>query len=528
MSPTARALVALVLAWLLACPSPCWAGQTRLGLFVGNNEGLSGDVPLVFAERDATKMRDLFMSYGSMEGRNATLMLGGTARALHNEFDRLTERARDAANRGDDVFFVFYYSGHGDDDSLHLGTTKLEHVNLRTRIERLGAQVRVAMVDACQSGGLVRRKGGARGPEMAFATPTLQTVQGTAIITSSAASELSQESAQIGGGFFTHYLHTALSGGADRNGDGEVDLSEAYDFVYAETSYDTRDAPVAQTPTREFDLAGAGTVVLTQLEAATANLAFLGDLDGTYAVWDESRKQYVAQVDGSKPVVLAVRPGHFYVHRRMPGWVDEAHYQVRRGETRSVLGEDFVVVTYESTASKGDIDRVIRRAKIPDLALRFVFGARGFGRSETYFAPQAVGGLEARFLSQSRNYWGFDVITGRSTTPLRFDDLPPVPTVMASTTVAGVVGFATGPRLLRAGLGARGGLTGLSRRFPDSEVETQAITALSAGANAWAGIHHGRFTGELQYNWMLMITQFDEQRGWPSYGELLFTLGYRF
>jgi hypothetical protein len=178
----------------LGLVSPAWANTYRFGLFVGNNEGLPGDPELLFAEADASKMRDVFVDYGDIKPSDAVLLQGATARNVQHEFERISGQIQALVADGHEAVFVFYYSGHGDDESLHLGTTRVEHENLRTWIEHTGAQVRIGMVDACQSGGLVRQKGGTRSASMAFAEPEIESVHGSAIITSSSASELSQES----------------------------------------------------------------------------------------------------------------------------------------------------------------------------------------------------------------------------------------------------------------------------------------------------------------------------------------------
>jgi len=507
------------------------AADVRFGLFVGNNHGAMGEPPLVFAESDAEKMRDLFVRYGGMTNKEAWLVKGATARGLRTEVEKLTLRILEHTSDGERVTLVVYYSGHGDDESLHLGTTRLPHADLRDLVEQTGAQVRIMMVDACQSGALVRRKGGKRGPPMAFAAPVVESMQGTAILTSSAASELSQESSQIGGGFFTHYLHTALSGGADLDRDGLVSLSETYAWVYAETAFRTREAPETQTPHGDFDLSGAGDVVLTRLEAASARISFLGDLEGAYSVWDESRRRYVAEVDGSQPLLLAVTPGSFFVHKRMPGYVEEAHVDVRRGETRSVIAEDFTVVSYEDAASRGDIERQVRRSRIPDLALRFAVGSRAFGGQNygaRYFAPHPVAGLEARFYSHNKSYWGADVYTGMATTAWEFDGLPPVQSLQSTSSVLGVIGYATRPALIRAGIGARGGLVWASREFPDLDVPRQTSVGLGMGTNTWVGVHYGRLVTELQLDITLMIVNWENNEGWPIFSDTLLSVGYRF
>ncbi len=506
------------------------ANEIRIGLFVGNDEGLPNDPPLVFAESDATKMRDLFVEYGGIKSGDAMLLTGATARAIENELASTASRIGAIEAEGHEVMFVFYYSGHGDDVGLHLGTTRMSHEDLRTQLERTGATVRIAMVDACQSGGLLRKKGGERAGVFTLPETRAESAHGTAIITSSAASELSQESREIGGGFFTHFLHTALTGAADEDENGEVTLHEAYTYVHAETSFRTQSAPETQTPHWDLDLAGAGEVVMTMLEEASARMSFMGDLEGTYSIWDESRRRYVADVDGQANLDVAVRPGTIYVHRRMPGWIEEARYVVRRGETHTVLAEDFAVVSYASSASRGDLDKQVRQSEIPDLSLRFAFGYRAFpngGWEGEYVESHAIGGIEAKFLGPRNPTWSFDLLTGGTSTALELDDLAPIDMVMTSTSLGGTIGFATRPAPFRAGMGGRATFTGVTRRFPDWEL-TQSNGSIGAGFNAWTGFYHGRFVADLVFNFQIMVAKWDDNSGWPTYADLLLSVGYRF
>ena len=503
----------------------------RYGVFVGNNHGQPGDPPLVFATSDAEKMHDLFVSYGQLRPQDAVLLEDATAKQVEKAIDQIRGQLARDREQGHETSLVFYYSGHGDSDALHLGTTKLSHESLRSWLDGSGADVRLALIDACQSGAMVRRKGGTRGPSFDFGVEVERT-RGTAVLTSSAASELSQESLEVGGGFFTHYLHTALTGGADHDRDGTVTLTEAYAYVHTETAFGTRDAPEAQTPGFDFDLVGSGELVLTELEQASSYLSFLGDLEGTYSVWDESRKRYVAEVAGGSSMELAVRPGTYYVHHRRPGWVDEARYAVRRGETLSVVDDDFTSVSYDAVASRGDLARAARRARMPDLTVRMVVGVRTFGQKtvyhQEYLPAHGVGGIAARFIGQRKNFWGFDVLTGGSSTEITFDEVGAVPVRVGSTSLGGEVGFATKPKLFRAGLGGRGEVLRMARSFIDREEPDQASGALAAGGVLWGGIHHGRFTSDLQWASLLLFQSFDDRGQWPLYAELSLHLGYRF
>lgn len=509
--------------WIAAT---AFAAEARFGLFVGNDVGQPGDPELVFAELDAAKVRDLFVDLGGLRPNDAVLLTGATSHMVEREIARLTSQIGAARANGSEVTFVFFYSGHGDADSLHLAGTRLGHDELRALIERTGAQVKIGVVDACQSGGLVRRKGGERGASVTFATPKLENSHGTAWITSSAVGELSQESSEIGGGFFTHHVSSALLGAADTNGDGAVSLAEVYTYVYAETAYSTRGAPEAQTPQLDLDVAGAGDIVLTEIEATSARLVFDGTLTGVYGVWDESRRRYVAQVDGASALSLAIRPGTFYVQRRMPGWVDEARYVVHKGEALAIAESDFVTVSYLSAASRGDLDKIVRRAKVPDLSLRFVAGARTFSR-EDYFAPMAVGGVQAMWLGQQPQYVTVDVRSGANQVNLSIAGLP-IRSHQTSTTLSAMTGVATRPGWVRAGIGGRTSILMVTRQFTGWDVTPQAQTALGVGTNGWISGTLGRVSVDLQLDWQLVAMRLDDQPGWPAFTDLSLAVGYRF
>ena len=507
------------------------AEELRIGIFVGNNEGNASELPLLFAVSDAKKMRDLFVQYGHIKPADALLVENGSRHTVENAFDSVHKKLVQANNTGRPTAIVFYYSGHGDDSALHLGSTQFLHDDLRRWLDNSGAKVQIAMLDACQSGSAVRTKGGTRGPSFGFAVEVERT-EGTAILTSSAASELSQESVEVGGGFFTHYLSTALRGAADADRDGEVSLTEAYAHVHGETAFGTRVNAQSQSPRYDFDLVGAGSYTLTTLEQSTSFLSFQGTLEGTYSVWDESRKRYVAEVDGSKAAQLAVRPGIYYVHRRMPGWMDEAHYSVRNGETLAIYTEDFEPVPYESSAARGDLDRMVRRAKLPALSLRLNMGARTFGGNSVitrqYVSEHSLLGIEARFMRTGRTWFGFDLLNGSAPGELEFEEAGTVPVTVGSTSGGGSIGFVTSPHLFRGGIGGKAELIGIRRTFPNGELSPQASISVAGGLASFLGLYHGRFSFELQFNLLIMATSFDDLPHRPLYGEPLLSFGYRF
>ncbi|MBT3222933.1 MAG: hypothetical protein HN348_27975, partial [Proteobacteria bacterium] len=368
-----------------------------------------------------------------------------------------------------------------------------------------------------------------RGPDFDFAVDVERT-RGMAILTSSASSEYSQESRSLGGGFFTYFLHSALLGGADNDRNGEVTLTEAYSYVHTETAFGTRDTMDVQTPSFDFDLVGSGDLAITTLELADAHLSFLGGMEGQYAVWDETRKRYVAEIDGRHPRRLALRPGTYFVHHRAHGWMEEAEYQLRRGETLTVVEEDFYSVSFERTAAKGDLDRQYRKATMPDLALRASFGARAFTSpeyGERFVPAHGIGGIETRFLLRRGPYFSFDLLTGAGPGEINVADATSKQVIAGSTSLGGIAGWATRSKIIKAGIGGRAEMVWFTRSFPESNEPSQVSMSMGLGLNLWVGFHFGRVSLDLQFNSMRLVTRWDEVQK-NAYLEPMLTAGYRF
>jgi uncharacterized caspase-like protein len=91
-----------------------------------------------------------------------------------------------------------------------LGRERFDYKELRDQLKGVNADVQIAILDSCSSGAFNRLKVGMRRSPFLFDEST--EAAGHAFLTSSSASEAAQESDEIGGSFFTHYLLIALSG----------------------------------------------------------------------------------------------------------------------------------------------------------------------------------------------------------------------------------------------------------------------------------------------------------------------------
>ena len=164
-------------------------------------------------------------------------------------------------------------ANHARADALNLGSQELPLSELRDRLLRLPATLSIVVLDACQSGAFSRVKGAGPAADFSFNSVEQLNTQGVAVIASSSAKELSQESERLRSSFFTHHWLVGLRGAADRDGDGRVTLSEAYQYAYNHTLATTAQTKVGeQHATLETNFKGKDDVPLTHPAAATARL----------------------------------------------------------------------------------------------------------------------------------------------------------------------------------------------------------------------------------------------------------------
>jgi hypothetical protein len=99
-----------------------------------------------------------------------------------------------------------------------------------------------------------------------------------------------QESAALGGSFFTHHLDVGLRGAADADGDGQVTLAEAFRYTSARTVAQTAATQGGvQHPTYDFRMSGRLVVLgLTIQPGAGTSYRDVADAPlGTAALFDQ-------------------------------------------------------------------------------------------------------------------------------------------------------------------------------------------------------------------------------------------------
>ena len=291
-------------------------------LLVGSNQPGPGQQPLQHAVTDAARMQAVLTELGGYADGHVVMLADPSAAALDGALDALEERLRAHADRDEDTVVVFYYSGHARASGLNLGAEEVPLAGLRERLEGLPATVRLVVLDACQSGALARAKGAAPAAEFSHSSVLSLQAEGTAVIASSSAGELSQESASLQGGFFTHHLVAGLRGAADGDGDGRVDLDEAYRYAYRGTLQSTAATAVGgQHPVMQSDLERTGDMILTRPAQARARLALPADLSAELLLTHAESGAVLAEVHkaAGAPMQIALPAGRYATILRAEG-----------------------------------------------------------------------------------------------------------------------------------------------------------------------------------------------------------------
>jgi hypothetical protein len=260
---------------------------------------------------------EVLQEVGGVRPENVTLLKGQDAGTVRRTLIAVNDRVRGAAGQ---TVLIVYYSGHADAGALHLGRTQLEMSELEQLVRGSAASFRLLILDACRSGGLTRVKGGAPIPPFDIRLSERVAGEGAVFLTSSSASEDSQESDEIKGSFFTHALVSGLLGAADANGDGRVTLDEAYRYAYEATlRASSRTLAGTQHPTFQYEVRGQGDVVLATLDAASPARSWVELPEGrTWLLFQGSEEgPVVGEVSArDKARRLSVKAGRYFLRGR--------------------------------------------------------------------------------------------------------------------------------------------------------------------------------------------------------------------
>lgn len=340
------------------------AEPVRILVAAGSKLGLPAERPLKFADNDAKRVRDVMVSLGGVRSEHAFFVNEPTRADLYAAIERAKTEAQ--RHRGDEVTLVFYFSGHGDRDALHLGNDRVLVSDLSSKLGEVPAGLRIAVTDACRA---TREKGFASDEPFAISATMLPQASGQVWLHASSDGEAAQESDELQGAIFTHAWLSGLRGAADTNGDSRVTLDESFAFAHSQTLIrSAKSSGVLQKPEAVMTLREAAPVVLTQTAARMATLALPQARDTHFLVYSAGAKSVLSELWGApdRRLLLRVPPGRYVVQKRIGPSGAVAQIAIAAGEQRNLEDRDFTMSTLEAVARKGDEPDVAEpRARTP-------------------------------------------------------------------------------------------------------------------------------------------------------------------
>lgn len=321
----AFSLAGAALAGALSLASPAGAAEPAVnttprpyayGVIIGTNAGGAGQQPLRYAEDDARRVAQVLRELGRYGQADLRVLLSPDVARVFATVDDVAAKMRAHQAKGEQALLVFYYSGHARASSFSLGAEELAIAQLRDRLREIPSTMTLVVLDACQSGQFARTKGAQPAADFSYNSVSRLTTKGVAIMASSSAQELSQESDELKSSYFTHHLVAGLRGAADADADGRVSLDEAYRYAYRRTLASTSETQVGgQHVTLETDLSGQGDVPVTYPAAARSQLELPGPLDARVLVQHRASGSVAAEVQKAPgaPLRLAFVAGSYEV-----------------------------------------------------------------------------------------------------------------------------------------------------------------------------------------------------------------------
>jgi len=306
----------------------------RFVLMVGANNGGPGREKLRFAVSDANALKKVLEEMGGVYQEDSILLAEPSRDSFFEEFDKMEKAIRQAKSQYSRVEIIFYYSGHSDETYMLLGNEKVSYRELRGAIGQMKADVRIAILDSCASGSFTRIKGGRK--KLPFLMDRAYDMKGYALMTSSSADELSQESDRLKGSFFTHNLISGLRGAADTTQDGKITLNEVYHFAFNQTLAQTeKTLSGPQHPNYTIRMTGTGDVVMTDIRRSSAVLLIHKDVFGKIFIRDKNEALVLElnKIQG-RPVEIGLDKGKYNIINIRDDKIYKAEVHLSRGKSK--------------------------------------------------------------------------------------------------------------------------------------------------------------------------------------------------
>ncbi len=247
-------------------------GEFQALVVSADNSYVASEKSLEYSSMDASRLVRALITSAKVPEENILVLRNPTM----EEFDQAVLRLTKSVSHK----FMFYYSGHSDENGLHLKDGLINKSKFHDLLGKVEAKVKIVVLDSCFSGAL-KSKGAVRAKPIELVQYNIDEPTGSVILTSSSGTELSYESEKLKGSIFTYHLVSGLYGQADANTDGLVTIDELYQYVYAQTKFQSVvSGGKVQSPEFESRLTGQGALVVAYPARINGHLQLANQVQG--------------------------------------------------------------------------------------------------------------------------------------------------------------------------------------------------------------------------------------------------------
>jgi hypothetical protein len=336
---------------LLLSSSNSWAA-TRIAVLVTSARGLSDEPLLTHVRQDAERLHETLQMIGGIPPANIHRLDDATPRKVLRKLKALEDELK-RNKQGKETLLLVYYSGHADETSLHMNGEKLKYAVLRDRLKNFRAKLKIGIIDACKSGGIIGKGASARASRKVRLDDSLK-IDGTVVLTSSSQEEFSLAIPSLESSIFSRHLTSGLRGAADKDADGMVTLDEVFHYAHLNTQAEAASLNAGeQVPQiRNLEFQGAGPIILTWLKRARAHLTLPPGQDICF-ITNADEKHLIA--DGraapERELHIALKPASYVLKCKLQ------EGRIRRASFNMATGEHMMAttLTFEELSSEADI-----------------------------------------------------------------------------------------------------------------------------------------------------------------------------
>src|SRR5262249_20449304 len=149
-----------------------------------------GEKNLGFASTDASRVMRALVTASKVPAKNIVNLKNPSITEIDQAIVNLSKTKSQK--------FMFYFSGHSDENGLHLKDGSFTKTKFHDLLAKIDARVKIVVLDSCFSGAL-KSKGAQKSKPIELVQYNVDEPTGSVILTSSSGTELSYESEKLKG-----------------------------------------------------------------------------------------------------------------------------------------------------------------------------------------------------------------------------------------------------------------------------------------------------------------------------------------